>query len=252
VQAGAPQGLVGVDVADAADQGLVEQGPFDGGALAAQGEVECLVVEERVERVAGDVRDDVGQAVGAGLVQGEAAEGALVDEAEFGAEGVGEADADAQVLLGGRLVRLDQELAAHAEVGEDRLTGVLQGQPQVLAAAAGRADAVALQAVGEVVGAGDVPAHGARVQDLGVGDGAVGDPALQAAPDDLDLGQLGHGIPSGGPVDEPNARPGSGAGVRDVRENGCVRRRPTRCRRPRRLRRTAGPPSPWRARPPRS
>jgi hypothetical protein len=39
-----------------------------------------------------------------------------------------------------------------------------------------------------------VAAHGARVQDLDVGDGAVGDPALESAPYDLDLGQLGHGV----------------------------------------------------------
>ena len=86
VEAGAPKGLVRVDVADAADQRLVEQGPFDGRALAAQGLVEGLVVEERVQRVAGDVRDDVGQTVRGGVVQRQAAEGALVDEAEFGAE----------------------------------------------------------------------------------------------------------------------------------------------------------------------
>ena len=40
----------------------------------------------------------------------------------------------------------------------------------------------------------DVPAHGARMQHLDVGDGAAGDPALQSAPYDLDLGQLGHGV----------------------------------------------------------
>jgi hypothetical protein len=54
---------------------------------------------------------------------------------------------------------------------------------------------VARQAVGEVVGPGEVPAYRARVQDLGFGDGAMGGPALQATPDDLYLGQLGHNAP---------------------------------------------------------
>src|SRR5690606_33253446 len=65
---------------------------------------------------------------------------------------------------------------------------------QVLAAAAGGAHAVAPQAVREVVGSGEVAAHRTRVQHLGVGDGPVGDPPEQSAPDDLDLGQLGHGV----------------------------------------------------------
>ena len=43
--------------------------------------------------------------------------------------------------------------------------------------------------------AGEVPAYGTRVQHLGLGDRPVGDPPLQAAPYDLDLGQLGHGLP---------------------------------------------------------
>ena len=122
VEAGAPQRLVRVDVADAADQRLVEQGPFDGGAAAAQRLVEGLVVEQRVEGVAGDVRDDVGQPVGGGVVQRQAAEGALVDEAQLACRSVvGEADPDAQMLLVRCLLRLDQELAAHAEVRQDRL-----------------------------------------------------------------------------------------------------------------------------------
>lgn len=162
VDAGPPQRLVRVDVADAADQRLVEQRPFDRGPLAAQCLVEGLVVEERVERVTGDVRDDVGQALGGVVVQRQTAEGALVDEAQLGVARrallrrlrLGEADTDPQVLLVRRGVRLHQQLAAHAEVGQDRLVRVLQRQPQVLAAAARDADAVPLQPVREVVRAG--------------------------------------------------------------------------------------------------
>src|SRR5690606_15913977 len=139
-------------------------------------------------------------------------EGALVDEAEFGVPGVGEADADAQVLLVGRGVRLDEELSAHAQVGQDRLAGVLEGQPQVLAAAARGADAVALEAVREVVGACEVAAHGARMEHLSVCDGPVGDPPLESAPYDLDLGQFGH-VSSPPVVSGPPVR----AGVRPER-----------------------------------
>ncbi len=147
MQPGAPQRLVGVDVADAADQRLVEQGPLDGGAAPAQGGVEGVVVEGGVEGVAGDVRDDVGEALGIarhGVVQREAAEGALVDEAELGGQGVGEAEADAQVLLVGRALGLDEQLPAHAQVGEDgeRRRGgrrrPLDGQPESAAPATWR------------------------------------------------------------------------------------------------------------------
>jgi hypothetical protein len=54
-----------------------------------------------------------------------------------------------------------------------------------------------LEAVREVVAAGDMTPYRARMQHLGLGDGALGDPPLQTSPDDLDLGQLGHDIPCG-------------------------------------------------------
>lgn len=44
----------------------------------------------------------------------------------------------------------------------------------------------------EVLAARGVTAYGTRVQHLHLGDGTVGDPALQPAPDDFHLGQLGH------------------------------------------------------------
>ncbi|GHJ94475.1 hypothetical protein SNE510_39940 [Streptomyces sp. NE5-10] len=40
--------------------------------------------------------------------------------------------------------------------------------------------------------------HGPGVEHLHAGHGPSGDPALQSAPDDLDLGQLGHGNPPEG------------------------------------------------------
>jgi hypothetical protein len=125
------------------------------------------------------------------------AEGPLVDEAKLGIDVVREPHPDPEVLLVGCCVRLDEQLAAHAEVGQDRLVRVLQGQPEVLPAAARGADAAALEAVREVIGTGEVTADRARVQHLGLGDRTVGDPPREAPPYDLDLGQLGHGaLPS--------------------------------------------------------
>ena len=51
-----PEGLVGVDVADAAHEGLVEQRALDGRLLARERSEEAAVFEVRVERIAGDVR----------------------------------------------------------------------------------------------------------------------------------------------------------------------------------------------------
>ena len=68
----------------------------------------------------------------------------------------------------------------------------VERQPQVLAAAAGAGDGPSGEAGGEVGTAGDVPPYGARVVDTDGGDRAAGDPALDPAADDLDLGQLRH------------------------------------------------------------
>src|SRR5690606_13567420 len=61
VEPGTPEGLVGVDVADAGDERLVQQGPLDLGTPRAQPPGEAGAVERRVERVAGDVRGRLGQ-----------------------------------------------------------------------------------------------------------------------------------------------------------------------------------------------
>ncbi len=93
-----------------------------------------------------------------------------------------------------------QQLAAHAEVGEQGVLGhrrrarrpYRHGQPQVLAAAARAGDGEPAGGGGEVVGAGRVPPDRARVQHLGRADGAADDMPFQAPADDLDLGQLRH------------------------------------------------------------
>ncbi len=105
VQLGPPQRLVGVDVADTRDQGLVEQQPLDAGRTTPHPRDEQVVVELRVERVARDVGDLRGQ-LRASRRDRQAAEHPLVDEAKLA---VAETEAHAQVALVGVARLLDQD-----------------------------------------------------------------------------------------------------------------------------------------------
>jgi hypothetical protein len=95
------------------------------------------------------------------------------------------------VSLVGGVGRLHQHLAAHAEVAEQGVAGV-QGQPQVLAAAAGVGERAPGEPGDEVVGAGQVPADGTGVEHLDRGDAPVEHVRLEAATYDLDLWELRH------------------------------------------------------------
>ena len=191
VQPRDPQRLVGVDVADPGDQVLVQQRPLDPGALGAQPRHRGREVELRVEGVAADVRDLLRQLGPAGR-EGQPAEHPLVDEAEPGVA-VGEPEQHPGVGHQRRGDRVQPELAAHPQVGQDGVA-VGQRQPEILAAAARLGEGPPGQRGGEVVGARQVPTDRSRVQDLHRGDPAVGDPGGQTAPDDLDLGELGHQV----------------------------------------------------------
>jgi hypothetical protein len=193
VQLRAPQGLVGVDVADAAHQRLVEQRPLEAGTPGPQARHERGAVERGVERVPGDVGHRGRHDRAAGLdqrVDREAAERALVHEPQL-ATAVRERQPDPQVLLVRRVGALDEQLPAHAEVGGDGLAGV-QRQPQVLAAALRRGDRPAHDPPGEVRGTGLVPPDRPGVVHLDRVDGPAGHPPREAVADDLDLGELGH------------------------------------------------------------
>ena len=97
VDLGRPEGLVRVDVADPGDHRLVEQRPFDHGPLGADLPDHGGAVEQRVERVAGNVRDGVRQ-LGAAGGKGQTAEGPLVEELED-RPGIGEAEPGAEVRM---------------------------------------------------------------------------------------------------------------------------------------------------------
>ena len=126
VDARAPQRLIGVDVADAADEPLVEQRTLDAGAALREPAQESSLVEARVERVAGDVRNGTGHGLTVigrhKFVDRHRPEDALVDEVEpAGSERrVLKLDADsrAQVFNAGIT---QQHLAAHAKVHHERV-----------------------------------------------------------------------------------------------------------------------------------
>src|SRR5690606_34986504 len=129
-----------------------------------------------------------------GLVGGrgdeQPAERALVDEPQL-VTAVGEREAHSQVLLRGCRRRHHQQLTAHAEVADQDVRRV-QRQPEVLAAPADGLYPATGEPGHQVGGAGDVAAHRAGMEGLDGGERAAVDPAVEALPDDLDLGQLGH------------------------------------------------------------
>ena len=128
---GAPEGLVGVDVADARHEGLVEQGALDGAVALLHPPHDGGLVVGRLEGVGRDVGDRLRDAVGPQRRQRQAAERALVDEPQLRAA-VGEVEAGMAVLLERRVGRLDEHLAAHAEVDDEGVLAV-EGEPEVLA-----------------------------------------------------------------------------------------------------------------------
>ena len=110
---------------------------------------EEVVVELRVERVARDV-GDLGRQLGAALGDRQAAEHPLVDEAELHGAGSSERqrEADPQVPLVGVPGGLDEQLTAHPEVAEEGVA-VVEREPEVLAASAGRLEPAPGQCGGE-------------------------------------------------------------------------------------------------------
>ena len=203
VQPGPPQRLVGVDVADAADQGLVEQRPLDLGVPPPQGGREGVDVEGLVERVDGDVRQPR-----RGSRRRHCSSTARPPKVRWSTKRSSRPPS-VKVNRARRCVSSGWPTASRPAAGRSCPGGPTRAPPE--AAPSGSASgshrylprrwAAVKRAAGqrgdEVLGALEVPADGARVVDLDGGDGAAGDPLLQAAPDHLDLGQLGHRRRSG-------------------------------------------------------
>ncbi len=183
VQPCAPEGLVGVDVADAGDQTLVEHCAFDRRTFRAHSARDGEDVEARIEWVERDVGNGV---VGEIASEFQSAEHALVDEAQLGAVGQVEEDASVARKL---VVRIsDAELATHSEMDDERIGA--EREPQVFPLAAGGVELTSREILLEGLSSSDVCAHWTWMQHPDVLDGVADCVALESVANDLDLGQL--------------------------------------------------------------
>ena len=179
------QRLVGVDVADAGDDALVEERGLD----------RRLAARERARQVGGrPVAQRLGPELagepGLGAVLGDApgAEAARVGVGEVGAVVEQRARAqEARSLSGG--AAQPEQVAGHAQVDEQR-GAVVELDDQVLAAPAERLDAHALQPRGHRLGR--LRIGQAVVEHLDLGERAAAEVREQPPPHRLDLGELGH------------------------------------------------------------
>ena len=186
--AGAEEAFVGVDVAHAGEEGLVEEGGFDGGAAAA----------EEGGKVGGGDGEGLGTGSGEGglgaeVAEVEAAEAAGIDEAHFATAGEGEAGVGVRgdgALWGG-----DEEAAGHAEVDDPLGLGWAggsggEGADDVFADAADGEDDEVFEA-GCLGGGGSGEGFGVGAEP-GFADAVPLEALVDAAGDGFDFGQFGH------------------------------------------------------------
>ena len=113
VDASAVQGFARVDIADARDQRLVEEGDFDGGGFGREGVGEIASGEAGFERFGAELGEEPMLILARGFDQVERAEAAGIDEAD-GASSAG-CERKMLVALGGLI---DGDAARHAEMDE--------------------------------------------------------------------------------------------------------------------------------------
>ncbi len=197
--ASAEEALVGVDIAHAGEEGLVEQSGLDG---------EFTATKESGEGFGLDLKGlsaRSGEGLGLGkIAEFEAAEAAWVDEAEFTA--AGESEAGVGVGSDGRIGCGDKKAASHTEVhdplhcvgrthcGRQTFGGGLcpraQAHDDVFADAFDAEDGAAFEAFG-LVGGGILEGLAVRAEP-DVGDAVVAYAGVDAASDGFHLGEFGH------------------------------------------------------------
>ena len=222
MQPGTPQGLIGIDVADPGDETLVEHGAFHGTASPTHSLGGSVEVDLWVEEVPPDVCDLGGQR-STTWAHPHGPEGALVDEPEDpcptgtgitasrfiqeeGGAGVTVSSVSRLPPRTSRLVPtaslqrfgadgvgpgVDAELPAHPQVCH-QCGVVIQGEPQVLAAAAHIDNGAIPASVDECSSTPDLASHQAGMVDLHTTDSAIQDVFSQAASDRLDLRKFRH------------------------------------------------------------
>ena len=146
VDSGAKEGLVGIDVADAGDDLLIEQRRFDRPAGGGQGGSQVVVADgQRIGPEPGPVD---GLQRSARIEGGQPAESTRIAEDQAVARRVcGEAPDDVEVIFAGWLAACgkEDELAAHAQLHEQRRGIPVGDDGELLAMAAQFADAAAFQ-----------------------------------------------------------------------------------------------------------
>ena len=196
---GAPQRLVGVDVADPADQRLVEQAPLDGAAPGLHPRDDRLLVPRRLERVGAMC------AIGSGMPVSSSSARATPPKVRWSTNRSSvwpsAKENRACRCFSSGASEPDEELAAHPEVHQQASGDVpvrgSEHQPEVLAARLRAGHHRLLDPRAEVGRARDVAAHDARTAELGRLDPATDDVGLQTAADSLDLRELRHTGPPG-------------------------------------------------------
>jgi len=204
VEAGGVEGFVDVDVAQAGDEGLVEEGGFEGafggaeeGVEVGWGEGEGFGAEAEFGGVAGREVDDLAEAAGVGESQMEDVGGQMrgggwgEDDREVG---VGEGGVG---LLVGGMGGVKGEVAGHAEV-EVEGGVVVEGEDDAFGSAVEGGDGAGGEQGGEGQAGGWGAGEGAVGGDVeaGLGDGenrAAGEVRQKGIDDGLDLGEFGHG-----------------------------------------------------------
>jgi hypothetical protein len=98
-------------------------------------------------------------------------------------------------LIGG-IRRLHEHLPTHPEVHQQRIAGIgiIQGKPEVFTPPTSSHELSAGHDLGEVLGASQMATHRAGVKHLNAADATAEDVRLEAAPDDLNLGEFRHRI----------------------------------------------------------
>ena len=107
--AGAEKAFVGVDVADAGEESLIEKGGFDRGPAAAEKGGEGFCADGEGLEAGGEECGGIAE-----IFVDEATEAARIDKAKLTA--AGESEAGVSVGRGGRIGIGDEETAGHAEV----------------------------------------------------------------------------------------------------------------------------------------
>ncbi len=192
---GRPQGLVGIDVADAGDERLVKEERLQPTAPASKPRPERSYREGVVKRLGPRPGEDRGATEFVHRLLGDWIQGVQPDPAELPdvpeaqVAAVAERDHHAHVRIQGCFARHDEQLAGHLEMHrQDRIAG--ETQHELLAASSHPLDPTTCER--RTDGIGGVRSHGPGPEDRRGGDFGVENEAAEVPRHGLDLREFGH------------------------------------------------------------